>query len=182
MGFRLPSRITFFGAIAACLGLALPVAAGELPAGEPIETNGLTVAGIFLQAVDMEPAMKAMASKDTDIHLEADILAAQGNENGFAEGEWMPYLTVTYSLAKAGSDWKTSGELVPMVASDGPHYGANVKLDGPGKYTVLFNISPPSKKGFLRHTDKETGVGKWWDDFEYNGEFNFFGTGKKGGY
>jgi len=23
-----------------------------------------------------------------------------------------------------------------MVASDGPHYGANVRMDGPGKYHV----------------------------------------------
>lgn len=184
MSFRLSSKPSSFAAVIVFLGLVLTfqVRAGEFPTGEPVEINGMEVAGIYLQAVDMEPAKKAMASENTDIHLEVDIMAAKGNENGFAEGEWIPYLTVTYTLTKAGSGWDASGDLLPMVASDGPHYGANVKLDGPGKYAVRFKISPPSKKGFLRHTDKETGVGKWWDTFEYTGDFNFFGTGKKGGY
>jgi uncharacterized protein involved in high-affinity Fe2+ transport len=68
------------------------------------------------------------------------------------------------------------------VASDGPHYGANVKFDGPGKYHVAYTINPPSKVGFLRHTDKETGVGAWWQPFTVDWDFTYTGTGKKGGY
>lgn len=74
------------------------------------------------------------------------------------------------------------GALHPMVASDGPHYGANVKLDGPGAYQLVFEIAPPSAHGFMRHVDKETGGAPWWKSFQYKGEFKFVGTGKKGGY
>lgn len=171
----------------ATLGLMLALGggaawAGELPAGEPIEINGLKVAGIFLQPVEMEPAMHGQAAAGSDIHLEADIHALKGNENGFAAGEWVPGLKVDYALSKKGSAWKTAGSLHPMVASDGPHYGANVKLDGPGQYELAFTIHPPSATGFMRHTDKETGVGAWWQPFPYAGSFKFVGTGKKGGY
>lgn len=68
-----------------------------------------------------------------------------------------------------------------MVASDGPHYGANVRMDGPGKYHVAYEISPGAH-GFLRHTDKETGVSVWWQPFTTEWDFIYTGTGKKGGY
>jgi len=159
-----------------------PVLAGENPIGEPVEINGLKVGGVYLQPVEMEPAMPGQEAAKTDIHLETDIHAVKGNENGFAAGEWLPYLTITYVLTKKGSAWKASGSLDPMVASDGPHYGANVKLDGPGQYTTAFHISPPPGHHFMRHVDKETGVGPWWKPFDYTGDFKFVGTGKKGGY
>jgi uncharacterized protein involved in high-affinity Fe2+ transport len=72
-----------------------------------------------------------------------------------------------------------------MVASDGPHYGDNVKLAGPGKYTLKMIISPPSANAsahFGRHVDKETGVGAWFKPFTVVNEFTFAGVGKKGGY
>ena len=74
---------------------------------------------------------------------------------------------------------------MPMVANDGPHYGDNVKLNGPGKYRVTFNIAPPSAftaANFGRHTDKETGVAEWWEAFDVSWEFPYAGIGKKGGY
>ena len=37
----------------------------------------------------------------SDIHLEADIHAVKGNKNGFGDGEWMPYLTINYTLVNA---------------------------------------------------------------------------------
>ena len=69
-----------------------------------------------------------------------------------------------------------------MVASDGPHYGANLKLDGAGKYHLTYHIDPPPYQGFYRHEDEETGVGRWWEPFDLSWEFAFVGTGKKGGY
>ncbi len=170
-------------AAAAVLALGCGSAlAGESPVGEPVEINGMKVAGVYLQAVEMEPAMPGQEAAKTDIHLEADIHAIKGNENGFAAGEWVPYLDITYVLTKKGSAWKASGDLGPMVASDGPHYGANVKLDGPGLYTASFHLKPPAGHGFMRHIDKETGVGPWWKPFDFTGDFKFVGTGKKGGY
>lgn len=155
--------------------------AAESPAGQVLQKNGMQILAVFLQPVEMEPAMKGQAAADTDIHLEADIHAMAENKNGFPEDAWIPYLAITYQLTKKGSDWKASGELLGMVANDGPHYGANIKLDGPGTYQVVFRIAPPGH-GFMRHTDKETGVAPWWAPFDYQGEFKFVGTGKKGGY
>ena len=67
--------------------------------------------------------------------------------------------------------------MMPMVASDGPHYGDNVKLKGPGKYKVKFIIYPPSAKEntagnhFGRHTDRATGVRPWFKAVEAEWEF-----------
>jgi len=169
--------------LAALIFSAPPAArAGEHPAGVPEELNGVQVMAVYLQPVVMEPEMAGQEAAATDIHLEADIHALAKNINGFPMDAWIPYLAVTYKLGKKGSDWHAEGKLLPMVANDGPHYGANVKLDGPGAYTLVFAIAPPSAHGFMRHTDKETGVAPWWEPFEYKGEFNFIGTGKKGGY
>lgn len=162
-----------------CSGVAL---AAEQPAGQPVEKNGMQLMAVYLQPVEMEPAMPDQAPDKTDIHLEADIHALEHNPNGFPQDAWIPYLTVSYKLAKKGSSWSKSGALEPMVANDGPHYGANVKLDGPGAYELTFHISPPSSHGFMRHVDKETGVGSWWAPFDYSGGFKFIGIGKKGGY
>jgi len=123
--------------------------------------------------------------EQSDVHLEADIHALAGNPNGFDEGFWMPYLVVKYELAKAGGDKKLSGELMPMAASDGPHYGDNVKLLGPGRYHLKLVIQPPSMNPhahFGRHTDRLTGVRPWWKPFEVEYDFVFVGLGKKGGY
>ena len=89
-----------------------------------------------------------------------------------------------YELEKVGGQ-KIAGDMMSMVASDGPHYGDNVKLAGPGKYKLKLSVFPQSfNKGamFGRHTDKETGVGPWFQQFELNYEFSYVGTGKKGGY
>ncbi|MGE5547412.1 MAG: iron transporter [Solirubrobacterales bacterium] len=168
-------------ALAAPMLLVAGVAtAGEHPIGEPVELNGMQVAAVYLQAVKMEP--HHAHHDNTDIHLEADIKGLKGNNNGFGEGEWIPYLKVDYVVTKVGTDWKAAGAFDAMVASDGPHYGANVKMNGPGKYHVAYTISPAAF-GFLRHTDKETGVGKWWDPFTVEWDFTFVGSaGKKGGY
>lgn len=172
--------------------IALPALAGERPIGEPFEKNGMQIAAVYLQAVMMEPAAftevcladrnSANPQGPTDAHIEADIKALKGNRNGFAKGEWIPALDIDFVVTKPGSDWKANGKLVAMVASDGPHYGANVKFDGPGKYHVAYTIKPPSVSGFLRHTDKETGVGAWWEPFTVEWDFAYAGSGKKGGY
>jgi len=160
--------------------LAGPALAGEVLIGEPVEKHGMEIGAVYLQPVMMTPELPGM--EDKDIHLEADVVALPGNNNGFGAGAWVPYLGVTYTLTKQGSDWSKTGAFMPMVAADGPHYGANIKLDGPGKYAVTYHIDPPPYQGFYRHKDKETGVGKWWSPFDLSWEFAYVGTGKKGGY
>jgi periplasmic iron binding protein len=168
-------------AVLTTVSFALPAVAAEVPIGKPVEKNGMEVGAVYLQAVTMEPMLPGMMAP-ADIHLEADIHAAKGNKNGFGPGDWVPYLGITYRISKEGSPWVISGAFMPMVAQDGPHYGANVKLDGPGKYKLTYHILPPPYQGFYRHTDKETGVAPWWTPFDVEWEFVFAGTGKKGGY
>ncbi|MDE2228889.1 MAG: iron transporter [Alphaproteobacteria bacterium] len=155
--------------------------AAETEIGKSVAMNGMEIGAVYLQPVIMDPMMPGMNS-GSDVHLEADIHAQKGNPNGFGPGDWIPYLGITYRLQKLDTSWETSGAFMPMVANDGPHYGANVKLDGPGKYRLTYRIMPPPYQGFYRHTDKETGVAAWWSPFDVSWEFAYVGTGKKGGY
>jgi len=157
----------------------------ETPIGKPQKQAGMEVAAVYLQPVAMDPPGMMKSVAESDIHLEADIRAESDNKNGFADGTWIPYLAVDYEITKAGSAQKITGAMMPMVASDGPHYGDNVKLAGSGKYTLKLSIGPPGVSAhahFGRHTDKETGVGPWFKPFTLQYEFTYAGTGKKGGY
>jgi uncharacterized protein involved in high-affinity Fe2+ transport len=159
--------------------------AAEVPIGQPHVEGGMEVAAVYLQPIEMEPVGMMRDAKISDIHLEADIHAVKGNRNGFGEGDWMPNLVVRYQISKKGDTKVLKGDLMPMVASDGPHYGDNIKLMGPGKYTLVFSVEPPSAdkhSHFGRHVDKETGVAPWFKPFKARYEFTFAGTGKKGGY
>ncbi len=166
-----------------CLGLALtwslPAFAGDVEIGM-VEKHGMEIAAVYIQPVTMEPKMSGMMP--ADIHLEADIKALANNPHGFSQGAWIPYLTVTYVITKKGSDWKTMGTFMPMLAADGPHYAQNVKLDNAGKYHLSYKIEAPTREGFFRHTDKETGVKPWWMPINLEWDFVFAGYGKKGGY
>lgn len=140
---------------------------------------------VYLQPIEMEPEGMMRPAKDSDVHLEADIKAAKDNTNGFAEGDWVPYLVVSYELTHLDNGKVQKGDFMPMVANDGPHYGDNVKLDGPGKYKLKLFVSPPSANQhahFGRHVDKETGVGPWFKPVTAEYEFVYAGTGKKGAY
>ena len=171
--------VSVFSLLAA---LATPALALEYPIGVPQQRAGMEIAAVYLQPVEMEPEGMMRKAMDSDIHLEADIHALANNPNGFEEGAWIPYLLVKFEVSKIGGDYKVSGDFMPMVANDGPHYGDNVKLDGPGKYKVTFNIEPPAYNGFYHHVDKETGTKEWWKPFQVAWDFAYVGTGKKGGY
>jgi uncharacterized protein involved in high-affinity Fe2+ transport len=141
----------------------------EFPIGDDIEfkdakgTPYINVAGVYFQPVDMLPAGKSLSKAESDMHMEADISAMEGNELGYGAGDFVPNLTVRYEIAKQGSGWKIDGAFMPMNASDGPHYGANIKLDGAGTYKVRFIIQNPESLGYLLHVDAETGVpGRFW--------------------
>ncbi|MGE5387194.1 MAG: iron transporter [Betaproteobacteria bacterium] len=162
-----------------------PALALEYPIGTPQQKNGMEIAAVYLQPVEMEPEGHMRKASESDIHIEADIHALGNNPNGFPEGAWIPYLVIKFDVSKIGSDYKVSGEFMPMVANDGPHYGDNIKLSGPGKYKVKYTISPPSANAhahFGRHTDRATGVRPWFKPFDVEYEFTYVGIGKKGGY
>ncbi len=183
-----------FCSVARCLivvlgtGFALRAAALEYPIGSPQNVAGMEVGAVYLQAVEMEPEGHMTKASAADIHLEADIHALATNTNGFPEGFWIPHLLVRYELTKVPGGEVIKGDMMPMVASDGPHYGDNVKLKGPGKYKVKFIVYPPNAKEnpqgnhFGRHTDRATGVRPWFKAVELEWEFVYAGVGKKGGY
>lgn len=159
--------------------------AKEYPIGKPQHVAGMEIAAVYLQPIEMEPPGMMRDAKESDVHLEADIKASKDNKNGYAEGDWVGYLGVKYELSKDGSSEVLKGDFMPMVANDGPHYGDNVKLLGPGKYKLKLTVSPPGADPhvhFGRHVDKETGVGEWFKPFTVEYEFTYAGTGKKGAY
>lgn len=174
-------------AAVAAVAAALASAAGaaETPLGKPAIQGGMEIGAVYLQPITMAPEGMMRKASDSDVHLEADIHAVKNNPTGFAECDLMPYLQVHYVLTKPGSNYVQKGDLMPMVASDGPHYGDNVKLAGPGKYHMSMTVEPPMQMGhmsFGRHTDKETGVGPWFKPFTLEYDFPYAGIGKKGGY
>ena len=169
----------------ALLALGSLASAKEIPIGKPKIVAGMEVGAVYLQPVEMAPAGMMRAAADSDVHMEADIKATGDNKNGFAEGDWIPYLAVTYEITKEGASEALKGDFMPMVANDGPHYGDNVKLMGPGKYKLKLTVSSPDSNPhahFGRHTDKETGVSEWFKTFSTEYEFTYAGTGKKGAY
>lgn len=178
-------KLTIIGAAAAAALSGMMMAgaqAADVTIGEEVTRDGMKIGAVYIQPVTMEPDHSTPAAQ-SDIHLEADVHAVRPNPNGFPEGSWIPYLKVAYVLEQPEKHWKKEGVLMPMVADDGPHYGDNVKLNGPGKYRLTFSFEAPLVNGFMRHTDKETGVGPWWKPFLLKYEFAWVGsTGKKGGY
>lgn len=147
----------------------------EFPVGPAKVVGPMEIGAVYFQPVDMEPlGMGGLPAAKADMHLEADIKAVKDNQLGYEAGSFVPYLTVKYEITKEGG--KTiKGTFMPMSASDGPHYGNNVKLDGPGKYKVTFIIDNPEKQGYLLHVDKATGVaGRFWKKpIEVSWDFNY---------
>ena len=157
----------------------------EYPVGTPQQRNGMEIAAVYLQPVLMEPDGMMAKPEESDVHMEADIHALANNPNGFEDGAWVPYLMIKYEITKLPEGKVVTGDFMPMVANDGPHYGDNIKLMGPGKYKVKFTISPPGADKhthFGRHIDRLTGVRPWFKPFDVNYEFTYVGIGKKGGY
>ncbi|MCL6459686.1 MAG: iron transporter [Gorillibacterium sp.] len=139
----------------------------EFPIGEEQEVEGIKIGALYLQPVDMEPMDKAgLSAAQSDFHLEADIAALEGNQTGFGIGEFIPYLKVHYQIKAKGTEKVVSeGTFMPMNASDGAHYGANVKLAGAGEYILNYVVESPEKMDYLLHTDEATGVkGRFWQE------------------
>jgi hypothetical protein len=151
----------------------------EYPIGET-EQNGMQIAAVWLPPVQME-GMDLPQDADV-IHLEADIHGLEGNVHGFGRGAWIPYLTVRYEIIPVDTDKEPIRDVfMPMVANDGPHYGATIHMPGPGKYRLIYKLEPPSSNGFGRHSDPITGVAPWWEPFQVGFEFKYSGPPKPSG-
>jgi uncharacterized protein involved in high-affinity Fe2+ transport len=158
------------------------VAFREYPIGDEVEREAehLKVAAVWLPPVTMDHDCGPAAGPHV-VHLECDIHATRGNENGFAVGDWIPYLTIKYTIEPEGKDKgsKLEGKLMPMVAKDGPHYGATIAMPGIGRYKLTYALEPPSSNGLGRHTDSITGVADWWKPFETTYAWDYKGIPAK---
>jgi periplasmic iron binding protein len=148
----------------------------EYPIGEAVERNQMRIIAVWLPMVQME-GMPGPPPSDI-IHLEADIHATEGNRNGCAKDEFIPYLTVHYTIEPADAGKKGAepirGDLIPMVARDGWHYGASILMPKPGRYKLTYTIEPPSKP-VGRHSDPVTGVDPWWKPFAVTFDWDYPG-------
>jgi uncharacterized protein involved in high-affinity Fe2+ transport len=114
--------------LAGALAASAPAAAKEFYVGEPVVKNDLQIVPHYLLGIEMEPMPKGMDHGAGAVHLEADVHATKDEKHGFKEDEWIPYLTISYTIEKIGTNFKKIGELSAMTAGDGPHYANNVTL------------------------------------------------------
>ena len=116
------------------------------------ELDFINLSAVWFQAVPMENETTSYSAEDADIHIEADISALE-NDLGYPVGEWVPYLTVDYKIDDQDGNEVVAGTFMEMAASDGPHYGNNIKLD-PGTYNLTITIHSPGENGYLIHSWK----------------------------
>ena len=138
----------------------------EYPIFEDEEIGFLNVSAVYFQPVPMSGGNEN--TEDFNIHLEADVSALE-NDLGFGVGDWVPYMTVDYKVIASSGDTAAEGSFMVMSASDGPHYGANVKLDEADTYTLEFTFHSPEENGYLLHTDAVTGPGGSFDEYFADG-------------
>lgn len=151
--------------------VASGASAKEYFIGGPIHQHDMEIVANYLVGIEMAPMTADMVHGADVIHLEVDVHATADSVYGYPDGAWIPYLTITYTIEKIGSDWRSTGTIQPMTAKDGPHYAENVRMAGPGEYRLSYRFESPEKQGFLRHIDQETGVPEWWNPFSL--EFTF---------
>ncbi len=143
------------------------------PIGKPSIVHGLEVGAVYFQPIDLEGGLMQPAAT-ADIHLEADIHATKDDSEGYGEGDWRPYLSVSYRLRRSDGGAAMTGTLMPLVAYGSasigkPHYGDNLKMMGPGRYRLELAVAPPEGGGSFA-------------PFTVTTEFIYAGIGKKGAY
>lgn len=138
----------------------------EIPIFEDEEVGFMNVSAVYFQPVPMTNGNEDI--ENFNLHLECDVSALQ-NDLGYGTGDWVPYLTVDYKVTGTDGTDAASGTFMVMSASDGPHYGANIKLDKADTYTLTFTFHSPEENGYLIHTDAETGPGGTFDEFFKDG-------------
>ena len=120
------------------------------------EVGFMTMAMVYFQPVDMAPVENATPKEGSDLHIEVDLTANE-NPYGFPVDGWVPYLSIDFVIKDKDGKEVYSGSMMPMAASDGPHYGNNIPL-AEGEYSITLYIKSPAENGYLLHVDAETGV------------------------
>ena len=126
------------------------------------EVGFMNVNAVYFQPVPMSGGYENY--EDYDLHLECDVSAME-NSLGYGLGDWVPYLTVDYDVIGSNGESAASGAFMVMAASDGPHYGANIKLPEADTYTIKFVFHSPAENGYVIHLDDVTGPGGTLEDY-----------------
>ncbi|MBR1739483.1 MAG: iron transporter [Ruminococcus sp.] len=142
----------------------------EIPIFEDETVGFMNLSAVYFQPVPMSNGNEDISG--FDIHLEADI-SANDNTVGFGVGDWVPYLTVKYTVTGSDGSTAAEGTFMTMSASDGPHYGANIALPKADTYSLTITIGSPEENGYLVHTDAETGPGGTFDDYFADGNLSY---------
>ena len=111
------TRISAVLATAGLMVIASGASAKEYFVGGPVQQHDMEIVANYLVGIEMAPMTAEMVHGADVIHLEADVHATADNV-----GNWVPYLSIGYTLEKVGSDWRSTGTRRPMTAKDGPHY------------------------------------------------------------
>jgi uncharacterized protein involved in high-affinity Fe2+ transport len=142
--------------------------------GGPLVRDGLEMVPSTQTDVTLDRTPSTMSRSANPIFLQLDVHTTRDETHGFAEGAFMPYLSVSYILTKDDAPtFKQAGLLYPVASGSGPHYAAGADMAGPGTYHVTFIVSPPSSRGLMRRTDKSGGVPDWWKPITANWTFRF---------
>ena len=120
------------------------------------DVDFMTMSMVYFQPVDMAPAENATPKEGSDLHIEVDLTANE-NPYSFPVDGWVPYLSIDFVIKDLDGNEVYSGSMMPMAASDGPHYGNNIPL-AEGEYSITLYIKSPAENGYLLHVDSETGV------------------------
>jgi uncharacterized protein involved in high-affinity Fe2+ transport len=123
-------------------------------------------APLAIDATDTGGRVVFTPAEGAALFFAVDIRALRRNGNGFGYLDFVPYLSISYTVRRADGAEAGHGGLYPLVTREGLRYGNNIKLPGAGTYVVSVTVEPPIKVGFGRHTDLETGVARWWAPFQ----------------
>ncbi len=145
------------------------VGINEIPVGDsgPQTSGPLTVDLVYFQAIDMEQgSVSVPPASESDMHFEVDVATNEAAEDiGLEADQFLPYLDPQVTIINKDTGEEIDpGTMMPMIASDGPHYGNNISLK-PGNYKVTVRIASPGDK-FMLHTGHDSsGVhGRFWNE------------------
>lgn len=97
---------------AALLGVVSTSATAlEYPLGQPVIKNGMEIQGCICSRLPWQWKANMKCTiwrRISQTSTEADIHAVEENPNGFAEGDWIPYLKVDYKVTKLDDPKKPS--------------------------------------------------------------------------
>jgi uncharacterized protein involved in high-affinity Fe2+ transport len=103
---RLYEGLAAFFAASLCLA---PACAKEFYVGEPVVKNEMQIVPHYLLGIEMSAMPKGTEMGHDAVHLEVDVHATKDETHGLADGEWVPYLTISYTIEKVGSNFKRTG-------------------------------------------------------------------------